>query len=477
LFLYASILIKRGKFLKTFLMATSFKVVYIPCELSAPMKEWDVAIPEGEEIQCLTDRLKKHFSISGGSASKASERDQMREQMKKSVPEGTDIDNGLMAKVMEMGSLVDCVPLVNNTKEAAYIGINLYVDDRGTPKGLPLNQRATQIAQQCHRMVNVMGDAFIGKIFDNEDDFTRMDFSLADLNGDAAWMKMAGMQGKKSGGQGAAEKLRMEMANTASSSSSVKKSSPKAIKAAKPKKAKKEPAEVLPPLAAGFKKAGNEHFVAKRFNEAVAQYTKAIAEVPTSHVLYSNRSAAYLGMEDWANAASDANNSLQLKPTFIKGYFRLAKAHIGNKNVQAAYMAVQGGLNLDAGNKDLKGLLATLKGLIAQAGGGAGAEAGAGENAAAKVEPVPFTTAPCEGEDGKSMATFTVPEKLVPLMVKREVAARGSRFELAAGDAPGTVTTTFISPMPELTAGAIAQRLAVRIQDPNPPGAEECCVM
>jgi hypothetical protein len=51
-------------------------------------KEWDVAMPGGEEIQCLTDRLKKHFSISGGSASKASERDQMREQMKKSVPEG-----------------------------------------------------------------------------------------------------------------------------------------------------------------------------------------------------------------------------------------------------------------------------------------------------------------------------------------------------------------------------------------------------
>jgi hypothetical protein len=199
---------------------------------------------------------------------------------------------------------------VNNTKEASYIGINMYVDDRGTPKGLPLNRRATAIAQQCHRMVNVMGDAFIGKIFDNEDDFNRLDFTMNDLSGDAAWMKMASMQAKKSAGPGAAERLRAEMAQS---------SSPKSKPAIKAKKPKKEPAEVLPSAAAEFKKSGNEHFVAKRFPDAVDQYTRAIAEVPTSHVLHSNRSAAYLGMHEYSHAAADAQASLKLKPTFIKG--------------------------------------------------------------------------------------------------------------------------------------------------------------
>jgi hypothetical protein len=88
-------------------MAASFKVVHIPCELSEPIKEWEVDIPEGKEIECLTNRLKKHFSISGGSASQTAERDMMMEQMKKSVPDGTKIDDSLMSKVMEMGSLVD----------------------------------------------------------------------------------------------------------------------------------------------------------------------------------------------------------------------------------------------------------------------------------------------------------------------------------------------------------------------------------
>jgi hypothetical protein len=180
----------------------------------------------------------------------------------------------------------------------------------------------------------------------------------------------------------------------------------------------------------------------------------------------------------------------KLIPTFwfYIAYFRLAKAHIGNKNTQAAYMAVQGGLNLDQGNKDLKGLLAQLEGLVKQSGSGAGAGTGAsgGEGTSAEdrpqegvnnVVPVPFTTEPVVGQDGTSMATFTVPDNLVPLMVRREISARGGRFELAQGASPGTVTTTFVSPMPDLTAGAIAERLALRIQDPNPPGAEECCIM
>ena len=39
------------------------------------------------------------------------------------------------------------------------------------------------------------------------------------------------------------------------------------------------------------------------------------------------------------------------------------------------------------------------------------------------------------------------------------------------------VTTVFYSPTPDVTAMAIAERLALRVQDPNPPGAEECAIM
>lgn len=47
------------------------------------------------------------------------------------------------------------------------------------------------------------------------------------------------------------------------------------------------------------------------------------------HTLWSNRSAAFLAMKDYANAASDAQRALELNSGFIKSYFRLASALSG----------------------------------------------------------------------------------------------------------------------------------------------------
>lgn len=67
----------------------------------------------------------------------------------------------------QMDSLVDSVPLVLNTRAVQHVGVNLYVDDKGTAKGLPVNVRASAIVQACGKMLEVRGDAFIGRVFDN----------------------------------------------------------------------------------------------------------------------------------------------------------------------------------------------------------------------------------------------------------------------------------------------------------------------
>eukprot|EP00729_Bicosta_minor_P028442 gene28442-774_t len=53
--------------------------------------------------------------------------------------------------------------------------------------------------------------------------------------------------------------------------------------------------QALRDAAAGdaLKKTGNTSFSAKRFREAAAVYTRALAQDPFNHVLYSNRSACY----------------------------------------------------------------------------------------------------------------------------------------------------------------------------------------
>ncbi|RHZ26115.1 hypothetical protein DYB37_006081 [Aphanomyces astaci] len=93
-----------------------------------------------------------------------------------------------------MESLVDSIPLILNTPAVKHVGVNLYVDDKGTAKNLPVNLRASAIAQACGKMLEVRGDAFIARLFDNDDAFVRLDFTLSEINADAEWIKIAQRQ-------------------------------------------------------------------------------------------------------------------------------------------------------------------------------------------------------------------------------------------------------------------------------------------
>jgi hypothetical protein len=81
--------------------------------------------------------------------------------------------------------------------------------------------------------------------------------------------------------------------------------------------------------------------------------------------------------------------------------------------------------------------------------------------------------------DGHNMyiAVFTVPLGLETQIASRYINARGAQFVLELDSQPGKVRSTFYSSDPRATADAIGVRLTQRIQDPSPPGAEECSIM
>ncbi len=74
------------------------------------------------------------------------------------------------------------------------------------------------------------------------------------------------------------------------------------------------------------KAKGDDAFRSKNFSNAISEYTNAITFDPEMHILYSNRSAAYLANSEKSRALADAKKCVELKPDFVKGHSRLAAA-------------------------------------------------------------------------------------------------------------------------------------------------------
>lgn len=89
-----------------------------------------------------------------------------------------------------------------------------------------------------------------------------------------------------------------------------------------------------------LKQKGNELFIAKNFAEADVLYTQALALAQDDEmrkVLFTNRSATKLGLNQFAEAVQDADQALKIDPTHIKGYYRKAAALEAWNKVGEAY--------------------------------------------------------------------------------------------------------------------------------------------
>lgn len=71
-----------------------------------------------------------------------------------------------------------------------------------------------------------------------------------------------------------------------------------------------------------MKEQGNAALTAGKFDEAVDCYTKAINLDKSNHVLYSNRSAAFLKAGRLQEALADAEETIRVNPSWPKGYSR-----------------------------------------------------------------------------------------------------------------------------------------------------------
>eukprot|EP01104_Vermistella_antarctica_P008444 TRINITY_DN2108_c1_g1_i1.p1 TRINITY_DN2108_c1_g1~~TRINITY_DN2108_c1_g1_i1.p1 ORF type:complete len:555 (-),score=195.52 TRINITY_DN2108_c1_g1_i1:1320-2984(-) len=106
--------------------------------------------------------------------------------------------------------------------------------------------------------------------------------------------------------------------------------------------------------AAEFKAQGNAALAKGEFEEAVKCYTQAIEADDSNHVFFSNRSAAYASLNKFEEALADGQKTIDLNPSFIKGYSRKGLALFRLERLEEAQQAYEDGLKIDPENVTLK---------------------------------------------------------------------------------------------------------------------------
>jgi hypothetical protein len=220
----------------------------------------------------------------------------------------------------------EIVPVVMPTRKNRFIGTSLYIDDAGRFKELPVNTRASTIAQR-----DIRGDAFLLSNYDDPavDEWKRVDTTLDAY--EELYRKPPQTQLDTSN-QAAMAAATIHRENDAKRIS--EEDAAKALEA---------------------KADGNKFFVAGDYKAGVQAYTHAIelldgrrdlhsnaAELEQTLVTsYVNRSLCLAKLNLWNESLLSARAAVELDPSNAKGYYRIASARAALKEFNEASFALQ----------------------------------------------------------------------------------------------------------------------------------------
>ncbi|PVD37459.1 hypothetical protein C0Q70_00049 [Pomacea canaliculata] len=77
-----------------------------------------------------------------------------------------------------------------------------------------------------------------------------------------------------------------------------------------------------------LKNQGNRLFAARKYEDAIQCYTKAITKNPATPTYYTNRALCYLKLRSWELAVQDCHHALDLDRSLVKGHFFLGQAMV-----------------------------------------------------------------------------------------------------------------------------------------------------
>lgn len=106
-------------------------------------------------------------------------------------------------------------------------------------------------------------------------------------------------------------------------------------------------------IAEELKKSGNQAFGAKRYEDAIVLYDKAIEAEPTNYVYWNNRSAANHELKRYDEAIADANSAIAIQNN-AKSHYRVGASMWASDKLPEARAAFEKALGLEPSNSNAK---------------------------------------------------------------------------------------------------------------------------
>lgn len=170
---------------------------YVPHDTSKEMKEMTLRVYDEYKLagDLLPDHLKEVFGIIGKANIDLTLFHKQASQHLSTEGGPTTISDATMRKLAEEGQ-VETFNLVKPVPSNKHTSINIYLDEVGMLKRLPLNKRASDFAAKAgfNPPPIFYGDVFVGRVA-NKPRIKNIDFKLGeDTTSDATWLKNAMME-------------------------------------------------------------------------------------------------------------------------------------------------------------------------------------------------------------------------------------------------------------------------------------------
>ena len=168
-----------------------FKYVFIPADSSRDVEQKVASKDGGLENDALRRSAEEYFQENEEEIDHESEKRATADALTQQGVESSKISD-IMDTIggRRIGSNVEIVTVSVANDANKFIGVSLYSDGHIAfkPKAI-INKRASRLLRNCGHDVDVKGDAFIGRVFDDErEEWVRMDFLRSDLEDKTPWI-------------------------------------------------------------------------------------------------------------------------------------------------------------------------------------------------------------------------------------------------------------------------------------------------